>query len=248
MSATGTEAVTLKRVADSIGHAPPIEVLPDGMQRLEYISGQYNPYINTGFKPTGTSRVEIDFRFIQMPSSVGGWESPMGARGTPAENYANAFCLFADVSNGKVRTDYGTVSDYFMTTDTERHTIVKDGGKTYVDGVLKKEFEAQTFTSSYDMYIFANSSGNMAELQTQMELYGFRAYDGGVQVRNMVPAKLSGSGEVGLYDVVGNKFYASVGINKNFTAGPSLDPVPDVGDCVITVSQLKDLSDYLDSK
>ena len=37
-------------------------------------------------------------------------------------------------------------------------------------------------------------------------------------------------------------------IGHMLTAGPTPDTVPDVGDCAITVSHLRDLSDYLDSK
>ena len=55
-----------------------------------------------------------------------------------------------------------------------------------------------------------------------MTLYHCQIYNGNTVIRNYIPCKNAG-GVVGLYDLIGQKFYGNSGTGS-FTAGPEVIP------------------------
>jgi hypothetical protein len=95
----------------------------------------------------------------------------------------------------------------------------------WVDGSVAV---SQSITTDYDtgfpMYLFALNVAGVAADITSSRCYSCKIYDNGILVRDFVPCKNT-AGEVGLFDLVGNKFYGNNGAG-NFIAGDNIGRLP----------------------
>ena len=71
-------------------------------------------------------------------------------------------------------------------------------------------FSDTSFTAPSTMYLFSVHNGGSSYANASMKLYACQIYDDGTLVRDFVPC-INASGEVGLYDLVGQQFYGNAG-------------------------------------
>lgn len=207
------------------GYAP-VEVphsgggrLPEGYTELEYIQSSGTQYIDTGFKPNQDTRVEIACVFNAQATAS--WL--FGAR---AGTYVNTFNFLT--TSGDYRSDYGNgVGGTPFSLQSGEFHLDKNGPATYINSVLKDQGAQQEFTSSYNLYLFANNNSGNVQGRCAARIFSAMIYDGENPVRDFIPCK-SPSGEIGFYDIVTAEFYGNAGSGV-FTAGPEVgdDPEPD---------------------
>lgn len=204
---TGYQKIEISRQQE------PSSPLPDGYTLLEYIESTGTQYIDTGFKPTGNSRVVCD---IQL-SKTGVWL--YGARHTATDR---TFMTVAMTDN--YRSDYNNSYSLNIPYDmTDRVTIDKNKGSMTI-GTQTVSYEDADFSCAYNLYIFAGNSAGTPSTFSSMKLFYCKVYDNGVLIRDYVPCQ-GPSGDIGLYDTENNQFYGNAGTGT-FTAGPEITPEP----------------------
>lgn len=195
-------------------------LLPDGYTQLEYIQSNGTQYINTGFKPTGNTRVVVDFSaYNQTTAQQGIFGSRPGATGR--------FTLFTGHSTTSLQVDYNTEKSLadqdveISGLDLTKRVNISMNNKLVIDGTTVSSTAVKSFISTYDMYLFANNNIGVVQLPSSLNLYSCAIYDDNTLVRNFVPCK-NPDGVVGLYDSVNSQFYQNAGTGS-FTAGPEVE-------------------------
>lgn len=230
--ASGNEAVTVKQLARALG-VKPAEPLPEGYTRLEYIESDGRQYIDTELKPDQNMRVRAVFDCVDTNNTI-----VFGAR--PKSNDSALFFLLHAQDTNSFRDDWGTDKKAVPTSSVPTSgtvTVDKDKNKTVFNGSYTVEHPSSTWSSQYNLYLFAGNNGGELFNPTSIRLRSFEVWDGDEKVRESVPARRY-SGHVGLLDIVNNSFFVSEG-SSDFVAGPEV-PVPDVSGtegCAVTIKQ-----------
>ena len=188
--------------------------LPNGYTEVQYIESTGTQWINTGFKPNQNTRVKMDCNVIGFNSSDA---FLFGARIASGNT---AFCLAADDENTRWFALDGNATQNPTGTCTGKHSIDFNQNVLTLDG-KNFTFAKTTFQSSYNLLLFATvTNGNVDSQRGKMAVYSCQIYDNGNLIRNYIPCK-NADGMVGLYDLIGKKFYGNSG-SGNFTAGPEV--------------------------
>ena len=189
-------------------HTAPVAI-PTGFSKLSYIQSSGKQYINTGFKPTGSTKVVCDFQMLNQGSAQQG---VFGSRpGT-----SGRFTVFTGNSNSDLQVDYDTeqtlasVSQTINGLNVNSRTTIEVSNSLIINGNTVKTVSAVSFTSTYNLFLFANNNQGDAQLPGSMKLYACKIYNKNTLVRDFIPC-INASGKVGLYDLVGKKFYTNAG-------------------------------------
>lgn len=200
--------------------AGPIVNLPSDYQKVEYIEGDGNQYIDTGFKPN--NKTDIDFAYSYTTTSLSSTETRIfGSRGSGNDeaffiglHSSYDYCWYINYGNTS-----NTLQDIIWgTVDTNKHTIKNKGGAFYFDGINVINFSVSTFTAPYNAIIFgANANGTIRT--TKARVYYCKIYYQDDLVRDYIPCKRKSDGEIGLYDLVSKTFFTNQGTG-DFIPGP----------------------------
>ena len=183
--------------------------LPD-YQVLDYIQSSGTQYIDLGVKAKGSLKVESDFQFTQAVDSA------LFVGRNAIQNSASGF-IITDL--GKWRSDYGNdITPSTLNGDTNKHHLVKDKGKTYLDNNLIISVADQTFESSYNLYLFARNSALTIGALAKAKVWYFKVWDNGTLIRDFVPVKRLKDNAIGMLDTLTNTFYGNSGTGT-FVAG-----------------------------
>lgn len=96
-------------------------------------------------------------------------------------------------------------------------TAVRNGPDCTLNGTAVKNSSA-VFSSTHNLFLLANNDNETAAGHISAKLYLCQISDGEKIARFFIPCKNAG-GAVGLYDLIGQKFYGNAGTGS-FTAGP----------------------------
>lgn len=197
------------------------KVFNNNYQKLEYIQSTGTQYIDTGFKATPNTVVDIDFQFTEVSTLQ---QRLFGASTSNASylnyhmyiNGAGAWAYsFIDGSGNWATTN--------VTADTNKHHIRFNmpSGQFIIDNnSYAIASSTRTKTTETNMYIM--NGAITSSPNAKMKLYAFKMYDKNELVRDMIPVKRKSDNAIGLYDKVTKKFYANAGTGT-FTAGPVID-------------------------
>lgn len=176
--------------------------LPEGYLQLSYIQGSGTQYIDTGFKPNNNTRVVMD-----VESAVDGTFAFFGTRDTET---TNAYILW-QLSSTSIRSDYGA-NQVQQTVDSTKNRVVIDKHEaSCMYGSILIENESSTFSCANNLLLFTTSTGGTVdERKASAKLYSCKIYDDDLLIRNFIPVK-NDSDQVGLYDLIEEKFYANAG-------------------------------------
>lgn len=192
-------------------------MLPNTYYRLEYIKNTGYSYINTAIKPTGKTKLEIDFRLTDT-----NYNSTWGSGVAFTEFASGGHRFGVNVASGISIACGNNSTLATIPSDTNRHKIiVNDNGNCYADDVLLGT-RVFTGTSSYNLPIFACMWAGSLKSYKAMELYSCQISEDGVLVRNFIPAMRKSDNVVGLYDDVNDVFYTNAG-SGTFVAGKIID-------------------------
>ena len=198
-------------------------MLPDGYTQVEYIQSSGTQYIDTGFNPNQDSELSVTMQLTTAPTN----DWPFGVRKSAGVDVFGA--MFSSATS--VVSWFGTASVTQTITDvTQKFSLTKNGTTTtlsYSDGTeYTITNQAATFQSDYSLFLLnINLAGSPASARVSAKLWGAELYSDQELVRHFVPCTDT-SGEVGLYDIVGEKFYGNSGTGL-FIAGPEVPNTPD---------------------
>lgn len=182
----------------------------DGFIRSEYLQSTGNEYINTYVKPTGKTKIVIDFQMVnQNTTSLG----IIGARNSDG---SNRLTLFSGTSTSGLQADYSTYAslakegDSINGLDLNKRNIIELSNSLVVNGTTVKTVDQISFSSSNNIYIFANNNGT-TQLPSSMKVFSCKIYENGTLVRDFVPCLEESSGHIGLYDNISDIFFRPFG-------------------------------------
>lgn len=186
---------------------PPKVTLPKGYKQLEYIQSSGTQYVDTGFELNQDSRV-----IIKLSTSETGSHTVFG---TDISWTDNGFALGVGFTHYGKET--GTISGL---NNGSPHEVDFNKNIISMDGSTVLTMGNSAFSVPYKLALFANNrAGRISEIAT-MILYHCQIYNGNTVIRNYIPCKNT-AGAVGLYDLIGKKFYGNSD-SGSFTAGPEV--------------------------
>lgn len=186
----------------------PSSRLPDGYTEVQYIQSTGTQYVDTGFKPNQNSRLLIKLSTSETGSHTVfgadlGWTDDGFALGVGFTHYGKETGTISGLNNGSPHE-----------VDFNKNIISMDGNPVLTMG-------NSTFSVPHNLALFANNRAGGIQEKTTMVLYYCQIYNGNIVIRDYIPCK-NAAGAVGLYDLIGQKFYGNAG-SGSFTAGPEVE-------------------------
>lgn len=184
--------------------------LPITYERLKYISNPNKGYIDTGFVPNQDTRIVCT---IKTPKGT----VDTFCFGSSNTWQSNAFEFWSKESRTRSQLSYDGQGIYRSSVPPD--TICEiDFNKNVCNynGVIET-FSYKEFTCPWNLFIW--HSKRYSGIFGNVDYYGsFKIYDNGKLIRDFIPAKRKSDGVIGMYDLVGRKFYTSQN-GKAFTGG-----------------------------
>ena len=191
-------------------------VLPEGYEQLDYICSTGAQYLNTGYTPASTDKIEVKVHTF----GIKGAQSLFCARGKSGANTFTCFIVRegtgnAATSNGmRFRLDYKSTGAYggLMADQNTDYLVVADGNTAMltVNGEAAGKGTAATFTAGGPLVLFAScnyTSGAVSDLANyateRMHYCKVTDKDGNVKL-DLVPCQRTADGALGLYDLAGD--------------------------------------------
>lgn len=204
---------TYKPIIDAytFGHINYSNYFPD------YIESNGNQYINTGVKPTGNTRVVVDFQIFNINSQqqaiFGSWSS-------------GPIChlsLFTGDSISSIQADYNGNQSLNVWTnkidglDLTKRNVISVGNQLIINGTVIKTLEISSCSTNDPIYLFSCNKSNEPTYPATIRMYSCQIYEDNKLIRDFVPVKMAGgwfpkymdNKLVGFYDKVGCKFYCN---------------------------------------
>lgn len=185
---------------------PPKEMLPEGFAQVEYIQSDGSQFFDTGIVPDANTRVVMDFQLMTAGSTN---QCLFGVVGQFSFRWYGSGSAFR--SNGSNSVNFPT-----SISATDRHIVDKTAIKTTLD----RDFSVTTTAGNctLPLYLLAQKASSGATNYAKAKLFRCQIFNGDAFARAFVPCK-DPTGAVGLYDLVGQKFYGNAGTGV-FLAGP----------------------------
>lgn len=171
---------------------------------LESITSTGTQFIDTGYIPDHTTKVEVDCIF---PCVSGSSYYLFGARESSyVDNYS--FQTTSSVYYSK----YGTADVSFGSSFANRMIIQKNGKYVSANETMTATNVDCDFTCKRNMYIFGCNSAGTLYGGCPATLYRCKIWDKGTTlIRDYIPVYKKSTNTVGLYDLVEGQFYANAG-------------------------------------
>lgn len=200
--------------------------LPEGYTEVEYVQSDGASWFDLGVKPSKTMTIEMDVEPL-----VAGAASPTKhfaisylrqGSGTSTVNYYFDMDWGANGAMGRMGGYTGTKSAVSVVNDNSPRRMylsLNSINKSFGEGSrFVSAGENNTFSASMpNIKILGNSTAN----GLKAKLYTLTRFDGNSTLRNNLVPCINPSGVVGLYDLVGAKFYGNAGTGT-LTAGPAV--------------------------
>lgn len=175
-------------------------ILPASYERLEYIENTSTAYIDCGLKPKYTFDYEIKTNIV-TGNTIFGYVVNF--------TYIHNFRFF--YINENMYFDIGHKRIYLKVRYEERAIIHAKFGNYFIENVLNKEkvigdiFDEKMhgLEASYNLLLFEKVS------KPQGKVWLLNINDNGKPIRKFIPVKRKSDGMIGMYDLVGRKFYTS---------------------------------------
>ena len=205
-----------------------VREVPADYSPLEYIEGTGTQYIDTGYRPTPTTRTIIDFQFTARGSQyrVFGLEYSnlyysmyQNGSGNWAYTCQDSSGSWTQISPAKTTDANRHVFDFNFADASDLRCLTIDGGAiSSATGLVGTRSKVGSGSLSLGAaHTGATSFGNISKHR----IYFCQMYEGGVVVRDFVPVKRKSDGVSGLYDFVEGEFHASAGTGA-YVAGPGI--------------------------
>lgn len=189
--------------------------IPSEYQQVAYIESTGTQYIDTEYKPTPKTGVEIDFQFTDLTTQ----QRVYGVHGNDSWNGSFSYSFYINGSNQLAYALKNGTGNWITTSinaDKNRHKLqfnIKDK-KIKIDNFNGTIADStRTNTAINNMYIMACNDGNSSFL-SKIKIYSFKIYEDSKLVRNYVPVYRKSDSEIGLYETIEGKFYTNKGTGK----------------------------------
>lgn len=170
-------------------------------ERIEYIESNGSSYIDTGIYGSDSLDIEISIHYTYKNSIF------FLASRLSAQDFT--YTLVGDAGHTHIRFDYNNtlnVLGYYI----DKITIRKSGLSVYINNTWKLGVYKGKFTTPSTLLLFGIlQNGVVNSSPAGGKVYFLKMKENGVFVRDFVPVKRNSDGAIGMYDLVGKKFYTS---------------------------------------
>lgn len=183
--------------------------LPSNYERLEYIENTSTAYINTGIDASHFDKVYCKMIRVAI---VGRWDTIWGTRIT---SYTEARSLIVTNTN-KFWLNHGSydnISTIPCVLGKMYETLYNNG--TYTINGKTETVGSGNPQNTNPCYIFVGNSslsnlpGSIGNYYVKAKIFDFKMYKGETILLSLIPVKRKSDGVIGMYDLVGRKFYTS---------------------------------------
>lgn len=180
-------------------------ILPYEYQQVEYIESTGTQYIDTNENANNISEINIKFN---LTKDIGAHQGILGG-GYSEEN--STFQIVFNNDTKKIGTTWGNnriAIDY----DTNIHYAKVSTTKCVIDS--RESSNTSTINDNRNVYLFARRSDNLGqgiENYSYCKIYKCEMYNNNVMIHKFIPCYLKDNNEIGLYDLIGKKFYTNQG-------------------------------------
>lgn len=178
--------------------------LPTSYERLEYIENTSTAYIDCGLKPKHTFDYEIKTNIITGDSILG----------CIFDNDNNDFRFFA--LDPKTYFDVGDKRIFISIERATGGIIHVKFGNYFIENLVNKEKitlpifdENMNMAMITNMFIWARIHPDGSKDIAKGKIWILNINDNGKPIRKFIPVKRKSDGVIGMYDLVGRKFYTS---------------------------------------
>lgn len=208
------------------------ESIPEEYQRVEYIQSTRVQLIDTKFKPTNNTQVQLDLKFSDL-DNTGTVQQFMGVTDPEGNQFSfnfggsadQAYEIFFWVNMTGANGGSYVSHNFGQNTILNRNTFTVTNTNVSYNGVSKSLTKGDwaVLLDSLKLFGRSNSSGELQSFSRyKMTLYGAKIWEGGALVRQYIPCYRKSDGIAGLYDRVTQEFYYSEG-TENFVIGEEVE-------------------------
>lgn len=195
-------------------------MLPIGYTQLEYIESHGTEYIDTGVK--ATSSLYYDFDFMLLSQAL----NPDTALFVHYLGIRNTYDLLCSKSSGRLGVEIqlkrnGVEPSFNVDSYINKRISISLKSNEFIFDGTSHAISISSFSSNYNIYLFACNNSNRPYSHTAMRVYGFKLYTSNSILRNFIPTLRNSDGELGMYDEVTGTFFTNQGTGK-FVAGPKV--------------------------
>lgn len=172
---------------------------------VDYLESTGTQYIDTGFTPNQNTKVELDYKITQDLSTG----FPFFGSRTSASSNGYSYQRYG---SGVMGGQYGSnIANSTIPPDLNRHIVIRDKNKIYLDGTEIASNPTSTFTCPGNLYLNAmNNNGTAAVQNCGVTYYYMKIYDNGTLVRDYIPA-IDENGVGYMFDRVSHTIYDNAG-------------------------------------
>ena len=170
-------------------------------ERIEYIESNGSSYIDTGIY--GSDSLDIEISLYSLGNTV---FFLIGRLSYFERTYGVVF----EQPYETLRFDYYNKLNYLSVSANKRVTLRKSGLDLYVNNVFTNRLPENKFTTPSTLLMFGVlQNGAVNSSPAGSKIYFLKMMENGMLVRDFIPVKRKSDGVIGMYDLVGRKFYTS---------------------------------------
>lgn len=181
-------------------HTAPKVGLPKGYTELAYIRGSGTQYLDTGVKGNSSLVIRAKFNMDEEAKyAIIGYYASETVTLRLFNASGQCYLDFGNATSGRISGGTMSAGVTYNVEFGNRYVKNLDTGANIISGNA-----VAAFSHTNTVCVFGNSNFSKGKI------YYCQIYDNGTLVRDFIPC-INPSGEVGLYDLVGKKFYGNAG-------------------------------------
>lgn len=184
-----------------------IKELPLIYQEVEYIESSGTQYILTDIIPNDVTGTQLTLSV----SNTSGDTLFFGSRTSSSGRYWNG------QNSAKLYFGWNgatAIVNRIAITQKEKFTISSNyynNKKNIYNGTDHSDITATLVANSHPIAIFAGNDTGTIKYYSSIKLYNFKITNGNTLIANFIPCYKTSDKEIGLYDLINNKFYTNQG-------------------------------------
>ena len=191
------------------------DVIPSSYLPLKYLESTGTQYIDTGIYGTPTLKTTLDMQQLEINTETSG----KGIFGCYNSNTANCYYFYQKgrgVTEFFWQCGFGNYVNTNSPIDTNRHTVLFDNYKVYLDGTILNTFTSNTLTTTPQTLLLFNTHNATGGIYNALSqrFFSCKMEDNGTLVRDFYPALRKSDNKPGMYDRITKQFFVNQGTGE----------------------------------
>lgn len=181
-------------------------ILPTSYERLEYIENTSTAYIDCGLKPKHTFDYEVKTDIITNDSILG---CMFKDDRHDFRFFSQNLSTYFDVGYNRIAVTIKRATGYVIHVKFGNYFIESLVNKEKTTGAIFNETMNNAIITNIFIWAKLSTSDSVGSVIAKGKIWLLNINDNGKPIRKFIPAKRKSDGVIGMYDLVGKKFYIS---------------------------------------